>query len=98
MAFEFEKVLIDRQSLAASLNDFVEELKKPKTLGFFVYCGHGSQYTDVKEEDGRGEAIGIGSVPDTFLTEVLGSIHASRGVVVATTCIALANSSSERPA
>jgi len=71
--YNFNETVTVRSSPTTYLNQLINKLKEPNTLGVLFYCGHGNQSSSSSESDGTQESWF--NIQDTSFSSLLNQIH-----------------------
>jgi len=76
----FNETFTVRNSPTTYLNDFINKMKQPNTLGVLFYCGHGNQTSSSSETDGTQESWF--NIQDTNFCNLLNQIHETSLIIM----------------
>ena len=76
----FNETFTVRNSPTTYLNDFINKMKQPNTLGILFYCGHGNQTSSSSETDGTQESWF--NIQDSNFCNLLNQIHETSLIIM----------------
>jgi len=78
--YNFNETFTVRNSPTTYLNDFINKMKQPNTLGVLFYCGHGNQTSSSLEIDGTQESWF--NIQDNNFCNLLNQIHETSLIIM----------------